>query len=385
MKRKMIYLALMLLIWSAASVNAQVTIGSDQDPHKGAVLDLSQSTRLGLLLPHVSLTNVSDWQLSGDKANGEGMVIYNTNEDVDGGNGKGIYVWKDKWFFVQSPNGSLPCSGLPEITETSDSEVLSRVGTTAPELTVTVNDKGDSGLTYRWQRSANGLTGWTEASGEATTASYTVPNSVKGTFYYRCMVKNDCGTVSSPVFKVMVHNCPGYVCTGCAYDYPSDAGNVAKDYTPTTTDTDETWAPNVKIGALSYTPEDTQLFDAFISTGKDLCVYKTDANIDSYNYAAWPNAVSACSEMSDGADDWYLPNLRELRALYDALGGNGNSDTGTGSSDDFAGDSPMRSNEYWSSTEYSENSYAYYFTFSTGSRYYYYKTGNLYVRCVRRM
>ncbi|MDR0682913.1 MAG: hypothetical protein LBG15_13855, partial [Dysgonamonadaceae bacterium] len=72
MKRKMIYLALMLTILSAANVNAQVTIGSDQDPHKGAVLDLSQSTKLGFLLPHVFLTNVLDWQLEGEADNGEG-------------------------------------------------------------------------------------------------------------------------------------------------------------------------------------------------------------------------------------------------------------------------------------------------------------------------
>ncbi|MDR0680345.1 MAG: fibrobacter succinogenes major paralogous domain-containing protein [Dysgonamonadaceae bacterium] len=93
MKQKMMFLALTLWILSAASMNAQVTIGSEQDPHKGAVLDLSQSTNLGLLLPQVFLTNVSDWQLSGNEANGEGMLIYNTNDDVPDGNGKDIYVW----------------------------------------------------------------------------------------------------------------------------------------------------------------------------------------------------------------------------------------------------------------------------------------------------
>ncbi|MDR0680423.1 MAG: hypothetical protein LBG15_01025 [Dysgonamonadaceae bacterium] len=93
MKQKMIFLALTFLVWGAASMNAQVTIGSEQDPHKGAVLDLSQSTNLGLLLPQVFLTNVSDWQLSGNEVNGEGMLIYNTNDDVLDGNGKDIYVW----------------------------------------------------------------------------------------------------------------------------------------------------------------------------------------------------------------------------------------------------------------------------------------------------
>ncbi|MDR0682408.1 MAG: fibrobacter succinogenes major paralogous domain-containing protein [Dysgonamonadaceae bacterium] len=92
MKQKMIYLALTLFVLSAASVNAQVNIGSDDDPHKGAVLDLSQTENLGLLLPQVFLTNVSDWQLDGNTKK-EGMLIYNTNDDVPNGNGKDIYVW----------------------------------------------------------------------------------------------------------------------------------------------------------------------------------------------------------------------------------------------------------------------------------------------------
>ncbi|MDR0681919.1 MAG: hypothetical protein LBG15_08765 [Dysgonamonadaceae bacterium] len=93
MKRKMIYFTLTLWMLSAASVKAQVTIGSDQDPHKGAVLDLSQSTNLGLLLPHIYLMNISDWQLDDSAGGGEGMLIYNENDDVPGGNGKDIYVW----------------------------------------------------------------------------------------------------------------------------------------------------------------------------------------------------------------------------------------------------------------------------------------------------
>ena len=40
--KKFFCLALMLFIWSAAGVQAQVTIGSLADPHAGAVLDLSQ-------------------------------------------------------------------------------------------------------------------------------------------------------------------------------------------------------------------------------------------------------------------------------------------------------------------------------------------------------
>ncbi|MDR0681511.1 MAG: fibrobacter succinogenes major paralogous domain-containing protein [Dysgonamonadaceae bacterium] len=160
------------------------------------------------MLPQVFLTNVSDWQLSGNEVNGKGMMIYNTNENVDEGNGEGIYVWKGQWVFVQSLSGNLSCSGLPEIISTSTLNVSGPAyDWIAPELTVTIDDKGDSGLTYKWQQSADGSTGWATASGEAAFASYSVPNSTDGTFYYRNIVKNACGTKISPVFTVTITPC----------------------------------------------------------------------------------------------------------------------------------------------------------------------------------
>jgi uncharacterized protein (TIGR02145 family) len=95
MKRNVIFLMLTLWMWSAASVNAQVTIGSDQDPHGGAVLDLSKASggHIGFLLPRIALQKVGDWSIGGEKATGAGMMVYNTNEAVEGGDGSGIYVW----------------------------------------------------------------------------------------------------------------------------------------------------------------------------------------------------------------------------------------------------------------------------------------------------
>jgi uncharacterized protein (TIGR02145 family) len=95
MRRKAIFCMLALIIMSAASVKAQVTIGSMNDPHGGAVLDLSKAEgeSVGFLLPRVSLENVNAWQIGGDKAQGEGMAVYNTNNYVVGGEGIGIYMW----------------------------------------------------------------------------------------------------------------------------------------------------------------------------------------------------------------------------------------------------------------------------------------------------
>jgi uncharacterized protein (TIGR02145 family) len=86
-------------------MNAQVTIGSDQDPHGGAVLDLSQTSgTTGFLLPRVVLTDLKQWTpLGATSANGVGMVVYNVNEEV--GTGAGVYVWSgdtDGWIPLKS-------------------------------------------------------------------------------------------------------------------------------------------------------------------------------------------------------------------------------------------------------------------------------------------
>jgi hypothetical protein len=109
MKRKMIFLALALIILSAASVNAQVIIGGNetQEPHAGAILDLSPlgTQQLGLLLPNVELgAAATDFALAANvtseqKIAARGMVVYNIKQGVL--NGVGLYVWTgDKWVAV---------------------------------------------------------------------------------------------------------------------------------------------------------------------------------------------------------------------------------------------------------------------------------------------
>jgi fibronectin type 3 domain-containing protein len=61
-------------------------------------------------------------------------------------------------------------------------------------------------LTYQWQKSDDGSTGWTDIAA-ATSTAYT-PNSVTtGTFYYRVVVSAagvDCGTVNSNPVTVVI-------------------------------------------------------------------------------------------------------------------------------------------------------------------------------------
>ncbi|MDR1632892.1 MAG: hypothetical protein LBR97_08480 [Dysgonamonadaceae bacterium] len=119
MKKVLFLMFLLFLIVSGtANLKAQVTIGSDQEPRDGAILDLSQvnSHDLGFRLPRVSLVNVTDWQLQGDSTHGAGMLVYNTNPYTTGGNGRGMYIRTDAEVWAPlKPNLSGPiCSSAPE-------------------------------------------------------------------------------------------------------------------------------------------------------------------------------------------------------------------------------------------------------------------------------
>ncbi|MCC8145657.1 MAG: Ig-like domain-containing protein [Bacteroidales bacterium] len=94
-------MSLLLLLVSIISVQSQVVIGSTDDPHSAAVLELKNTTtrgfQQGLLFPQVSLNAASEW-FPLDETNGtvEGMVVFNTNEtatDVNQLKGKGLYIW----------------------------------------------------------------------------------------------------------------------------------------------------------------------------------------------------------------------------------------------------------------------------------------------------
>jgi hypothetical protein len=105
--RKNLFFVLTLFILSVASANAQVTIGNDSEPRKGAVLDLSQQngTPGGLLLPKVTLTTLTEFGLQAlndtEQTNVTGLVVY--NQTAAEGISKGVYVWiGNKWMLIAS-------------------------------------------------------------------------------------------------------------------------------------------------------------------------------------------------------------------------------------------------------------------------------------------
>ena len=87
---------LFLLVLGAASVSAQVRIGGDEIPNEATILDLNADDATdtgtkGLALPRVSLVSHDDDL--GYSGLLEGLLVYNTNASMTGGDGVGVYYW----------------------------------------------------------------------------------------------------------------------------------------------------------------------------------------------------------------------------------------------------------------------------------------------------
>jgi hypothetical protein len=95
MRTKQIFGTVLLFVITT-SLNAQVTIGSLEDPAPSAVLDLNTggNNRLGLLLPNVPLTSETDVTTT-TAPPATGLMVY---ADGTGGLEAGVYVWNGtKW------------------------------------------------------------------------------------------------------------------------------------------------------------------------------------------------------------------------------------------------------------------------------------------------
>jgi len=99
--------AAIAVICISVNIQAQVTIGSETPPVKGAILQLSEGdiTSRGLGMPRIKLTNLEDIgvdipEAAGNEAIHTGLLVYNVNEDLCASNPiyKGLYVWDgDNW------------------------------------------------------------------------------------------------------------------------------------------------------------------------------------------------------------------------------------------------------------------------------------------------
>lgn len=147
-KKRFFLLNLFLLIFMVVmqpNLKAQVTIGLIEESETGSLLQLKNvdsapvggaNADKGLLLPRVNLTDIKQlypmFPQNYDKNKYDkehtGLTVYNMNEDLSEGNGKGIYLWDgEKW----CPVGAKTSKSQPDIQIDKSEIFLSEVSPTA--------------------------------------------------------------------------------------------------------------------------------------------------------------------------------------------------------------------------------------------------------------
>jgi uncharacterized protein (TIGR02145 family) len=139
MTKTTVLLTLTFIMMSAASVNAQVTIGSLDDPHPSALLDLKSTTQ-GVILPQVALSGSTTFLSNGgDKNAAKGMLVYHTGSNMKG---PGLYVWTGNMWEALATTCELPDQPgtiifSPALSSTSPTNIVKKtlITATAPLTT----------------------------------------------------------------------------------------------------------------------------------------------------------------------------------------------------------------------------------------------------------
>ncbi|GHT02806.1 hypothetical protein FACS189440_15460 [Bacteroidia bacterium] len=374
--KKMFFLMLTLLVWSVA-MNAQVTIGSMDNPHEGSLLDLSKGTNRGVLLPRVSLNDVSVWQLEGSSVDGTGMMVYNTNNNTTGGSGSGVYVWNGSaWASIKStvtalnpgdygtPNGTtynplmsgVSCidvrSGQADpgtqqyvVTETgSGSKTIKEVIWTISKSADVLTSNGVSGTGNVNQNLVF------KSQAELLALAASTDQTVTLTAYIE--YSDNTKVQISKAVKIQNRSCcPGYLITNGAFEGGPSAVAINLNVSST----------------LALFPAATKNLCVGPDFGPSRTWYSVTGNFCN------TNVHGQGGDWDDGDNTWRLPNIAEL-ANMQAI---------QSSIPNFA-----TSYTYWSSTDYSGDSSdaAVWYTSGSGSTNHRIKTAytnGVYTRCVR--
>jgi uncharacterized protein (TIGR02145 family) len=248
--KKIFFLMLAFLIWSAASMNAQVRIGGMTDPHGSAVLDLNTADAtnngtLGLALPRVELQSTEDQSTIANPV--VGLAVYNTTKMGSGVTAvvPGIYVFTGTAWALQAPPviitqpESFSWSRLYE----EEGDPNSTVTEFSPVLTVAASG---AGLTYQWYKKAINKNAADTLLTFETNSTYAPTVTTWGMNSYYCVVSNaygnvksdmadvaaGCGakTVSGGWLKFMCYNLGGKKGDDPFVFNPSDSTNLGKFY-----------------------------------------------------------------------------------------------------------------------------------------------------------
>ncbi|GHV26384.1 hypothetical protein FACS1894176_07010 [Bacteroidia bacterium] len=266
MKQKILILSLLFFV-AVASMHAQVTIGSADTPTEGAVLDLSKSGSLGLMLPRVALSGTTTYQLGGKTTadsypEGAGTVVYNTGDVL----AQGLYVWDgNNWLeWTLNIKPAAPSTLTVDKTSLNVGEVL-RLSTTAPAGTVTG---------YKWTFPSTYFTGNT-----STTTAYVDLTAASS------------GTATAASFGVIAYNANG--------DSPS---KTPANSDVTVNSCEGLVVPNSRTGFLSGA---LNLEPTTPAPSGSLCVYKWDGNGGNQTT---DGTTKSWDSMTGRSGTWYQSN-----------------------------------------------------------------------------
>jgi len=95
-----------LIILFSISSTSQIGI-NNTNPDASSILDIT-ATNKGVLVPRVSLSNVSATTIDGANTAATGLLIWNTNTTTTGGNGAGFYFFNGvQWIpIIQNYSGN---------------------------------------------------------------------------------------------------------------------------------------------------------------------------------------------------------------------------------------------------------------------------------------
>jgi hypothetical protein len=190
MKTIQLFLFSALLFFFCASLPAQVTIGSTDDPKPGALLDLNSDAKGGLLLSNVTITDLEKIPIGNNVFSGitaadadenialRGTIVYNDGQGTTVP--AGIYVWNGYYW---TKNGN--CG--PSITSSSSSTVSIMAGST---ITLSVDACACFAIQYQWYEGLDVNNGTLIPN--ATAKNYTTPDTLEEetTHYYYCKVSS---------------------------------------------------------------------------------------------------------------------------------------------------------------------------------------------------
>ncbi|MDR0865101.1 MAG: hypothetical protein LBO74_09260 [Candidatus Symbiothrix sp.] len=263
--KKNLFLMLTLIGLSIASVKAQVLIGGNgttDEPHAGAILDLSKTAGKGLLLPKVDLQGLNVFTVAapGEGATAGGMVVYNT---AGTWGDEGVYVWDGaKW----SPVGVTPSCTVAPATP-GDIGFSKNTINLGEELTISV-DAVDGAISYIWSYPTNLFTATPQ---HTSTPSITLTAKESGGFTganVSVLALNLCGPSASNTGNgsttITVNNCAGAPATPGAIRFTPDLadgvnlnGTVTAEIDAVATATSYVWSISPAIEGLVIEGDDT--------------------------------------------------------------------------------------------------------------------------------